>query len=179
MSEILSDFQSRAKRDMLFSAFRHAANTQVRYLLFVEELDLKSYKSDVGRGELFDSSRESMNKAVSNLFNLLPDVTAEETQNMMRFGREIYSFVITRFLEKSLSTKDQEFRQSLKGITWSIMAKDIDKTLCPWGQSPLSPEWKERMRGLIFSKVLDTKAVGVELKRFESGGDGCLQLRST
>jgi hypothetical protein len=181
MPERLSDFQSRARKSIFSTIHKYFVDAQIRFLLFAEESDLKSHMFDLSPyldssseprdGELFDSSRVGINKVVSDLFDWLPDRTSEETQKMMKFGREIYSFVMTKFLKKSLSAKDPEYRQSLKGITWSIMAKDIDKTMCPWGQSPLSPGWKDGMRDIIFSDRPDMEVAKSELEKFVSGNE--------
>lgn len=106
---------------------------------------------------------------MSNIFNYPPNQTPAEKEKMMTFGRSIYSFIITKLLRKSLSESDLEFKKSLRGIAWSVMAKDIEKTLGPKGQKPLSSEWREQMRKIIFSDKPDMKQFKSELKKFEMG----------
>lgn len=165
-------------------------NTQIRFNLFAGLLDLSPpSKLDISpyldspletprKGELFDRSRETMNIIVSRLFSYPPNQTAAETERMMKFGRSIYAFVIRKLVGKSLSETDLEFKKSLKGISWSIMAKDIDKTLGPKGQKPLSSQWKDRMRRIILADKPGMNEVVAELKKFESGDEEIFSKRS-
>lgn len=162
---------------------RLLVNMQIRFNLFAGLLDLSPpSKLDISpyldspleiprKGELFDFSRETMNTIVSRLFDYPANQTEKEKESMRKFGRSIYAFVIRKLVGKSLSETDVEFKKSLKGISWSIMAKDIDKTLGPKGQKPLSSQWKDRMRRIIFADKPDMNEVVAELKKFELGNE--------
>ncbi len=121
------------------------------------------------KGELFDDQRKDVNKLISRLFEIPRDQTAEEKERMMRVARSIYSHIIRSFVAKSLSAADTEFKTSLKGIAWSILARDIDTILVPKGQRKLSPEWKDKMRTMILARKPEKKEIWDELKRFEAG----------
>ncbi len=175
------DFNEASEKALEFFFNQLSIKAGTKMSLFLQISDLAPRPAwDIGRflddplntprkGERFDAQRRDVNKLISRLFEIPQDQTAEEKERMMRVARSLYSHIIRSFVGESLSVTDPEFKTSLKGIAWSILARDIDTTLIPKGQGKLSPEWRNKMRIMILANKPEKKKIWDELKKFEAG----------
>jgi hypothetical protein len=125
--------------------------------------------------EYFDKMRE----VVTGTVQLLPRYSVFQTQSESK-QTEVQRWLLGTYVGGLLSSvrgKKNQFDASLKGIAWSLLAKDGRAILEERGQT-IDSEWLFKTMGPLIRSNADPKAIGEELTRFTKGDPSVIHSHS-
>ncbi len=132
-------------------------------------------KADTQRAdEYFDKTR----KIVVGIVQGLPNYPLFEEQGVGKQA-EIQRWLISIYVGGLLNAaqSNTQFDTAMKGIAWSILAKDARNVLAERGQT-INNEWLFNTMGPLIRTNKDPKAIGEELSRFTQGNPQVIQTKS-